>query len=343
MSLASALLPIATLSFDNVTFRNCFAQQNGGAISAGNGYAGALFLSDCLFKGNQAGTLGGAVHVGGSNISNVLLQRSVFVNNEAGDEGGAVYLAAAGTRAESLDIHSNAAQRGGGVAIVGNVGNAPIILSQVNVTANRAALGAGLYARDANATIVNCTITHNEAVEDGAAVYVDASRFTLPGSLIDDNLPLPASSQDTLKTAIACDNASRALGSCYTCTPAASCGFCHGNKSFGGCVPTFNGSTVTCITADEVCALPKYFPASLWTVLAAISLAVLVAGLVFVLALRKSPESYDEVPLSLLAPTSSAGASSAVGVELGHSDDTPYTDADGDEASSTDKGRARGQ
>ncbi len=173
-----------TATLNGSTLSKNSAVDGAGFNSGADTHAGNVFLSDCLFSGNQAEERGGGFFVHGSSAT---LTDCMLVGNSA-REGGAItqfgYLSTVSLSHST--IKGNSAVDGGG--IFNAPGNAPeqvgggdflsaVILSECVVTGNSAQRGGGLFNLS-EATLTDCTITDNRA-NLGGGLFNDARNPTL--------------------------------------------------------------------------------------------------------------------------------------------------------------------
>ncbi|WP_458402757.1 Ig-like domain repeat protein [Methanobrevibacter sp.] len=175
----------SNVTIKNITFINCRATINGGAIywSGKNG-----MLVDCTFKDNEARLIdGGAVYWSGDNGNIVNCN---FINNTAGLNGGAVYLKANNCNIKDCNFTNNTAKDNGG-AVYLMASNCKI--DNCDFTENTASgHGGAVYCSDLliprkNNTISNCNFTDNTAKYDGGAVYLGTDNSNIDNCFFDSN------------------------------------------------------------------------------------------------------------------------------------------------------------
>lgn len=160
--------------FENCTFKNNWAGQDGGAIFQGPQYeAPTLTFRNCNFINNTAKEgNGGAIYTMGK----VILYNCVFDSNTAGDLGGAIY-------AGDVEIHNctfinNQANEGGAIYCFGSnkevkVNPNQMITSYDTFFINNKAKnnkGGAIYC-EGKVTTMNAVFKGNEALVDGGAIY----------------------------------------------------------------------------------------------------------------------------------------------------------------------------
>lgn len=174
-----------TLQASDCTFTNNSSEYDGGAISIGGVNAD---ISQCLFKGNQAGAFssGGALKINGSSTSNhtITIRDSQFEDNAAGFiDGGAIYVSFEKTLIASCTFRNNrCGHSGGAILSLGNTNQRTIVNSlfhENRSTAFGAAAGA-VHIASGPMAIINSTIVDNHSSgETGtAAIQTTTSQTT---------------------------------------------------------------------------------------------------------------------------------------------------------------------
>ncbi|MEL7472297.1 MAG: choice-of-anchor Q domain-containing protein [Planctomycetota bacterium] len=175
-------------------FYNCSASIDGGAIYAEGQPSSArlLWLTDCVFDGNQAVVAGGGV---GTLNCDSRLNRCTFVNNEAGARGGAVHGEYRdGTTmymniANSL-IAQNSAQVAGGVSGV-QLGF-DLIIRNCTIADNVASaglVGGGLFLDDGGDTGRAALFLYNSIVWNNTNIFGDTNQEVQVGRGDQGSLP----------------------------------------------------------------------------------------------------------------------------------------------------------
>ncbi|WP_438479933.1 Ig-like domain-containing protein [Oleiharenicola lentus] len=160
-----AYLGNTAFAFANVTFRDCTATNEGGAIYA----AGERILSitDCKFESNVANT-GGALY----SVTTLLMDRSRFTDNRSTLKGGAVAAMASNAAGQKANFYNSVFAR--------------------NSSTNSGA-GSAIYVNVLSNEIRNCTITQNSGYVNrdqehyGSAVYFDGVSGILQNSILTNN------------------------------------------------------------------------------------------------------------------------------------------------------------
>ena len=182
------------LWLNEVTLSNGYAGW-GGAISN----EGLVRISNSVFNGNYADYQGGAVYSEGE----LQVRDSTFDRNYAG-YGGAVQISGVGL-IDSVDFTNNEAQFGGGAIDIGLVDTSTAVYPEVAIlnsrfSGNIAGWGGALLAEGAlsitgsafsrneaddggafygwgilDANIRNTTFAHNQALDEGGAIYADST------------------------------------------------------------------------------------------------------------------------------------------------------------------------
>jgi len=151
-----------TVVVSNSSFSGNTSDWNGGAISTR--YA---IIDNCDFTGNTTEFSGGAIQSVGASISG-----SSFKSNIAAIEGGAVSVV--GTISNSVFEGNFAAGRGGAInASYGSLTLMNIICVNNSAPEGGAVQVLGTTSKPSAATIVNSTITGNDADDPGSGIFVD--------------------------------------------------------------------------------------------------------------------------------------------------------------------------
>lgn len=188
-----AISSSSNVDIERSTFTGNFTGADGGAISGGqetypydstftnnhaDGDGGAVWSYDAsyprgsTFRGNTADGDGGAVYVSEAEF---VARDSTFTNNSAGDEGGGAWGYSSTGSQESTWVGNEAAY-GGAIFTAGNEYYSTY--AQSTFIDNYASeQGGAVYAADNNLETDNSVFSGNEAVSDGAHLYVDNSDF----------------------------------------------------------------------------------------------------------------------------------------------------------------------
>jgi predicted outer membrane repeat protein len=150
------------LTLKNSTLYQNQASSSGGAIS--NRGNGPITILNSTFYQNQAGASGGAISIG---FGPGTIVNSTFFDNNATGDGGAITSSLDLTLIDST-LSGNTAGNGGGAifAFQPTIKNTVIYLNQASQG------GAILIPGNGRGTIVNSTITQNQASASGGAIYM---------------------------------------------------------------------------------------------------------------------------------------------------------------------------
>jgi hypothetical protein len=160
-------------TFTNVLIAGNEASTAGGGVALGSDVPGSLAIfTGGSFQGNMAGSVAGGLLLGGT--ASVEVEGTSFVENQAATQGGGLFLVGTGPALlNQVDIRSNVAQAnsGGGVAF-GTTGT----ISNSTASGNRSGgIGGGIWGTSTgNFTLVNVTVSGNEAVAGGGVAYTGA-------------------------------------------------------------------------------------------------------------------------------------------------------------------------
>jgi predicted outer membrane repeat protein len=158
--------PIGSNAGDNrisgMTLANGYTSGNGGAIywqiSGSN-----LYLTNCVFIGNQAGS-GGAVNV--HVASTVTVAGSSFIDNQAGD-GGAIYMPGGSNLfVNGSTFTGNQAGTDGGA--LESVQGVITVFGSTFIGNQAGTSGGAIYAAEIGLTVSNSTFVQNQATTGGA-------------------------------------------------------------------------------------------------------------------------------------------------------------------------------
>jgi len=171
---------------DNV-FRDCVAENGGGAISCEEGFTTPLITNN-LFTGNDGGDQGGAIYF---YECNALITRNTFNGNRA-DYNGAIDCNDSRFPVISHNlIINNTGERGGG-AIGSGYFSDPLVINNLimgnAVTSDDGAFGGGaVLVTRSEIRLVNNTIVGNHTPRNGGAIYAWDSSPLIVNSIIRDN------------------------------------------------------------------------------------------------------------------------------------------------------------
>lgn len=179
-----------TVNLMGLTFNNSISTTNGGSINADNA---VVTMEDVCITNSNAGQFGGSVYASRSNISliNTLLDKGM-----AGAKGGAVYMEDRSSLALSQStVQHSVASEGGGIYARNSImlsgdarskiwyNNATTVGGGIyasdtakgymlNVTQNKAPLGAGVAITAGTCTLEKTSIFNNVAKRDGGGVAI---------------------------------------------------------------------------------------------------------------------------------------------------------------------------
>ena len=165
----------------NTTIANCTFSGNAAGGNAGAlGLSGSFAVNDCSLTANNAGGLGGAIAVEGQTANQVYgaIEGVVVTDNRAAGGGGALYINGADTAVRNSTIAGNTATggHGGGVHAIGSGGL--LLLERCAIYSNKTDAaggdGGGIYTSANSVKFVNCTVSGNEAADDGGGAIVTA-------------------------------------------------------------------------------------------------------------------------------------------------------------------------
>ena len=155
------------ITMENVTFRNCYSEDYGGAVYLGN-CPGYVQLKNVTFDGNEAKDNGGAMQIGNINDGKMFLLEAAhctFINNKAGVDGGAV----------CVKDNDDSAQ------------HKPMVFRSCTFTGNSARDGSAFELDDNSVALLSCTITGNKASRSGAVYVNDARSVSVGGTTVIKN------------------------------------------------------------------------------------------------------------------------------------------------------------
>ncbi|HLJ95957.1 MAG TPA: choice-of-anchor Q domain-containing protein [Gemmataceae bacterium] len=193
-----------------LTLASCMLAGNSAAVFGGaifNNRISTLTATGCTFTGNSATLGGGAENDNGSTLT---VGQTSFVSNSANDGGGLYNGAALTVTACTLSSNvgggianfsiltvtgstfiGNSARDGGGIFNLSGlltITNSTLTQNQATTTSSEGG-GGGIYTvgMEAKATIINCTVTGNTAVNQGGGISSDRDTLILGNTLIARN------------------------------------------------------------------------------------------------------------------------------------------------------------
>ena len=186
------------IQFDNCTFNNNNASENGGAVEVGyytSGMSGNHKVSfvNCTFSNNKSDANGGAVHGQYVKINNCTFNKNSasghggalflltnekisdckFSGNTSGGNGGAVYSVDDNNFIYCSFDNNRANGKGGAIYMPGC---SKIVIRACNIKDNSAYEGGGLWLGRLLATeheLYDCTITGNSTVKNGGGIFTE--------------------------------------------------------------------------------------------------------------------------------------------------------------------------
>jgi hypothetical protein len=176
-----------TVRVSGITFVGGHAAQAGGAIHVSEG---ALELSDCIFRFNEAPVFGGgALYV---SDGSVLAQRCRFEGN-TGRNGGAILLDGVSTlRLQDSMVVQNAAVTGGGICVIDGA-HAEIRGCTIadNAALGPTAMGSALYCGGSTSRAPHVTVSHCVVSERKEGPLCIANAVLTPADLSISHSLLP--------------------------------------------------------------------------------------------------------------------------------------------------------
>ena len=156
-------------TMENVTFKYCYSEDNGGAIYIGN-RPGTVRMKNCTFTNNRALDYGGVIAIGDIDNKKGFLFEAVncsFTQNQCGKDGGVVCVS------DNDD----------------SVFHYPILFTDCSFTNNTAGRDGSVFELDDNSVCLNnCTVTNNTASHLGAIYVNDNRKVSVAGkTVIKDN------------------------------------------------------------------------------------------------------------------------------------------------------------
>ena len=171
---------------------NTASMQGGGLLIYGRGDAS---WTGGTFSGNTADFGGGiladrlnsADYAGSILISDVLLQDNLALLTPT-SSGGGMYLWGSPIEASDIELIGNEAMLGGGASIDQTVPDQETALTRVSFVGNQAAQGGGMDLFEAEARLVDCSLSGNAATEGGGAIFLPApGLLEIQGSTFGDD------------------------------------------------------------------------------------------------------------------------------------------------------------
>ena len=175
------------VTVENSVFSGNTAASSGGAIFVfGSNQIGisSLVINDSTLNGNQ-GTSGGAIAAQGK--TSLQLNRSNVANNVASLSGGGIYSAGSVGVESSSIIRNQALGQGGGIASIGNTSN-PASVTVVNstISSNQANEAGAIYSQN-SLMLLSSTVAFNQANTTGGIAAAGSDEF-FRNTLISNNI-----------------------------------------------------------------------------------------------------------------------------------------------------------
>jgi uncharacterized repeat protein (TIGR01451 family) len=176
----------------DVTLRDSFADNSGGAIFSDGDPGSTLTITGATFERNGTGDSedGGAVYDGSPNSMSIT--KSLFRNNDATTTGagGAVYNNGGPATVDQTTFASNTADQGGAIYWEANTS---VSVTNSTFDGNVASTqGGAVYDNDSSSmTLSSDSFTHNSAPGGGGAVELNATsttQYTLNHDVFDANI-----------------------------------------------------------------------------------------------------------------------------------------------------------
>jgi hypothetical protein len=156
--------------------------------------SGNVAIVNSIISGNTSAKLGGGIGVTDASTGNgrIIIETSHVTANYAGTYGGGIYLNNAANVEAVLNraaISGNVAgQSGGGIQ---DLSTQPVLVETCVLAGNAASVMGGAIDSQGfhNLTVLNSTIVHNTATDDGGGIAVEsgAGNFTMIGTLVAAN------------------------------------------------------------------------------------------------------------------------------------------------------------
>ena len=179
-------------------FTDNVADAEGGGLCFHGTNAGGAFVSNCLFSNNRAKD-GGAMMVFYTDTGAIQIENCEFVQNKATEQGGAVQIFNSNCQVTGTLFSQNTAGRNGGAIdsqtntdnlLTALEGNVFLDNQSLSGGAVRWQTNSGLGSHNNRLTAVDCTFSHNSAVEPdtsgqgmrrGGAIQLTIDRTTNGG------------------------------------------------------------------------------------------------------------------------------------------------------------------
>ena len=186
-----------------IVIRNCIIQDNEGPYAGGiRAYQSTLELTDCVIKNNKATSTSSNKASGGGlagirSDSNLIITRCTIKGNRANGVGGGIYIEDGSIVIKSSKIMSNESNEGGGIYLSQSKGGHADIINSIIARNNATMNGGGFLYTSPNvipslevASLLNCTLTENGALQNGGAIYVKGeSAPSVINSILWNNIP----------------------------------------------------------------------------------------------------------------------------------------------------------
>lgn len=175
----------STTTIENLTFADArLVTGAGGAILN----KGTLTIDNCTFDNNYAQGGGGAI----ANDLVLTITNSWLTNNKAtiGSDGGAIRCGANGncvTTVEGTVIQDNLANKGGGIAVLA-AAQLYVTGSQISYNSATGGEGGGLYSSGATVEITGDTTFEGNSADYGGGVYNSGGTTTLSYVTFESNI-----------------------------------------------------------------------------------------------------------------------------------------------------------
>lgn len=181
---------------------NCIITKNQGDLGGGitavftEPHQHRLLVSNSTISSNTtvaAGRMGGGIH--SWTFNSTMAERVIITNtvitantNLSTTGAGGAYVYGPSTHLENCKVINNhTAGNGGGLFVYTPKGESLIVprFRNLLIANNTAVNGGGLYLQTTDARIINCTVAHNQATNQGGAIFSDGERspFNTPPAL----------------------------------------------------------------------------------------------------------------------------------------------------------------
>ncbi len=149
---------------EQCTFSGNTAGSGGGIENA----SGSVSITDCVFEANSASFSGGAIY--NADMAEPVLERCLFAENVTEDFGGGIYNLAPSCSIEDCEFDGNSAFGGAGLSTV----DASPVISKCIFKSNQAVVGGGgIYIYGGLPEVTNCVFWGNTAEMGGAMAIID--------------------------------------------------------------------------------------------------------------------------------------------------------------------------